>query len=155
MSNEVVVNRNSILQSVANWAGICGMSDANKEKVKAIADALADLVQKVGSTVKDGVSFEDLKVIPELIPPVMSLVENIPGLTGADKKQLAVEIIWIIYKAIDTWPDGTGNRIRIPEFLMNITGKTEEELEYTLVRSSASLLIELGHKYLFAKKDNC
>lgn len=126
------------------------------ERLQIILPQIEKIIGKIHTAVSDGIQMEDINILPELVEPVMLLVESVPGLKGAGKKQLAIETAWLIYKAADTGIDGKQNNFKVP--LLHYLSRyginmPEEKVERWAIEFVVGNLVELAHKYLFCKDD--
>jgi hypothetical protein len=75
--------------------------------IQAIADEAVDILA-------DGFQWEDVLSMYQIIGPLMNIAGDIEELDDKAKEQFVVDAVWLIYKTIDTYPDGESNRINIP-----------------------------------------
>ncbi len=73
------------------------------------------IVAKVLSEfVENGIWFEDVKFIGVAVGDIMMMAATIKKFTGGQKRQFVKDTIWLIYQAIDGYPDGDSNNLNVP-----------------------------------------
>jgi hypothetical protein len=107
--------------AVKDWDGIAanvdrsvsvpedaGIINEKLEEIVKIADDVIDIL-------KDGLQYSDAISFFEVVGPLMSLANTISEEWDEDKKdQFVVDAVYLIYKTVDTYPDGNQNNIDVP-----------------------------------------
>jgi hypothetical protein len=105
----------------------------------------AGMASDVVASVKDGFSITDIMLIAKLVPEIMGIAKDIEGVDGETKKQFVVDSVYLVYRSIDSGPDGKQNRIKVP-FLgwLSYVGITaaEEKIERTLLKLATEFAVE-------------
>ena len=114
------------------------------EKVHANMDEITKVIATVVDVFGDGLQLGDVSRIGEIIAPVMKLASSFKDYAGEDKKRFVVEVVWLVYRAVDTYPDGNHNNINIP-FVM---GGIERKLERGIIAFAASMAVDAVYKKL-------
>lgn len=113
------------------------------------------MANAVVAAIGDGFQFSDLSAFSKIIVRVMEIANEIGGMTGEEKRDFVVDVIWLLYHEIDTGPDGSANRIMVPGLnwlsAVGITS-TEEAVERYVLGMSTRFAIDTV--YPFFKKYN-
>lgn len=105
-----------------------------KENFPELAGMVAITLENIG----DGWRWRDLLSLATLIPGIMRMASKIKDLPGEKKKQFCVETVWLVYRAVDTYPDGSGNNINIPF----VFGRFEIALERKFIEFGTEVAVE-------------
>jgi hypothetical protein len=90
-------------------------------EIQAIADSAIDILA-------DGFQFTDVIAMFEFIGPLFKMASEIESLDKQQKEQFVVDAVWFIYKTVDTYPDGEGNRINVPILIGSMETAFEKKL---------------------------
>jgi len=116
--------------------------EVENDKFEAILPEIPAIVERVTAKLEDGFQFSDLIVLGEIVPDVMRIVDKFPNLTNAEKHELVVDALWVIYKTIDKYP-GDANNINIPILF----GGFEEKAEYFMIKVAIGTAIKAAYQY--------
>jgi hypothetical protein len=72
--------------------------------------------------------FTDVIAMFEFIGPLFKMASEIESLDKQQKEQFVVDAVWFIYKTVDTYPDGEGNRINVPILIGSMETAFEKKL---------------------------
>ena len=123
------------------------IEDTSYGKIKQQIPEFVELVDTIAPALADGLDFGDMVVLAQIVEPLMVIAGKVGDYTGKEKKQFVIDAIWLTYRTIDTYPDGTKNNINIP-FLW---GRGEERFERKIVTLAAGWAINGLYKRM--KKD--
>ena len=105
----------------------------------------AQMASDVVAATQDGFNLSDVMLIAKLIPEIMTIAKSIEGASGEDKKNFTVDAVYLIYRSVDSGPDGKQNRIKVPFIswlsFVGITS-TEEKVERALIKMATEFAIE-------------
>jgi len=118
------------------------MTPADVEKVNENLDGISELIETVEDVFGDGIQLSDVSRIGEIVGPAMSLAATFKDYEGEDKKRFVIDTVWLVYRAVDTFPDGNSNNINIP-FL---AGGFETKVEKILVEFAAGMAVNALYK---------
>jgi hypothetical protein len=108
-------------------------------------DEIVKIADQVVGIAKDGLQFSDIISCFEIIGPLMRLSDSVSKDWSDEKKdQFVVEVVYLIYQTIDTYPDGKQNNINIP-FLF---GKVEETFEQKVLEFATKAAIKALRSYI-------
>lgn len=124
------------------------MNDADAAKVREYSDDINGIIESVVDVFSDGLQLEDVTKIGEIVGPVMKLAASFNDYSGEEKKRFVQEVLWLVYRTVDTYPDGNRNNINIP-FVM---GSLELKLERGLLMFASGMAIDALYKRM--KKDD-
>ena len=94
------------------------------------------IVHKVVDAWSDGLNWNDLLVLGELVPDLMRFVSDFPA-SGPAKRKVVKDTIWAVYRALDTCPDGNQNNIDLPV----VFGALERKVEEMIVGFAVDMVI--------------
>lgn len=114
------------------------VSPENHEKVAANLATISSIVETVELAAEDGISWDDITVIGELVGPVMELASSFDDYEGMSKRQFVIEVIWLIYKTIDTYPNGNANNVNIPYLI----GPIERKFERAVIAFATGMAVD-------------
>jgi len=124
------------------------------ELMEKYADKFAEMAADVAEAVKDGLQITDLMLLGNLVPEIMKIASGIEGAEGEKKRQFVVDAVWLIYHSVDTGPDGTQNRIRVPgvSWLSKLGfTATEEKIERFILKLGTEFAINSAYSYMKEK----
>lgn len=113
------------------------VSPENHEKVRENLETISGIVQTVELAAEDGIGWDDMTVIGELVGPIMALASGFDDYEGLSKKQFVVEAVWLIYKTIDTYP-GNRNNVDVPYLI----GPFERKFERAVIGFAAGMAVD-------------
>jgi hypothetical protein len=105
-----------------------GMVFEDVQKVRENTGVINDIIKVVLDVFGDGLQLSDVTRIGEIVGPVMKLAASFKDYKGLDKKRFVIEVVWLVYRTVDTYPDGNRNNINIPFVMGSIERKLEERL---------------------------
>ena len=118
-----------------------GANEASPENVAKVNENIAE-VAKVVSTVEvaisDGLQWSDVSVIGKIVPDVMRMAAGFKDYGGLARRDFVIEVVWLVYRLVDTFPDGKRNNINIP-FL---AGSFERRMERAVVAFAAGMAVD-------------
>jgi len=123
------------------------MSSEDVTKVNENITNIVEMLDVVKDVFGDGIQLKDASRIGEIVAPVMKLAASFKDYKGEDKKRFVSEIVWLVYRAVDTYPDGNHNNINVP-FLF---GGIERKVERGFVTFAAGMAVDALYKRM--KKD--
>ena len=115
-----------------------GMSPKDTEKIKGNLDAVNEIIAIIVDVFGDGLQLSDITAVGKAVGPAMKLAAGFEDYEGADKKRFVVEVIWLVYRTVDTYPDGNHNNINVPW----VFGGIERKLEYAIVAFAAGMAVD-------------
>ena len=118
--------------------------DTESSIIKERLPEIYEAADKVVVNIKDGFSFSDLLILGEMVPEIMAMASKVEGFSNEDKHRFVVDAVWIVYKAIDTGPDGSQNRINIPVLFGNI----EVKFEYVFIKYVVGFAIKTVYPFI-------
>ena len=127
-----------MIERIENIVEHVGMESEDVEKVDGMVEEVAEIVGKVVPVIKDGLQWSDLGIIGKIVPDVMKLAARFDGYEGSDKKRFVVDVVWLIYRIVDTFPDGKRNNINLPVAM----GFLERRIERAVVSFAAGMAVE-------------
>ena len=131
-----------LIERIENAVGDLGIEQEDVAKVDERIEAVSEIVGRVVPVVKDGLQWSDLGVIGEVVPDVMRLAASFDDYEGEDKKRFVVNLVWTIYRIVDTFPDGKRNNIDLPLAM----GFLERRIERAVVSFAAGMAVEAAFK---------
>mgnify|MGYP006284256227 CR=1 FL=1 len=114
------------------------MAPEDAAKVRENVESINRIVSAVVDVFSDGLQLEDVTSIGKVVAPLMKLAAGFEDYEGLEKKRFVVEVVWLVYRAVDTYPDGNRNNINIP-FVM---GGVERRVERGLVSFAAGMAVD-------------
>lgn len=115
-----------------------GMQSEDVEKVHENLDQINAIIEIIVDVFGDGLQLSDITAIGKAVAPAMKLAATFEGYAGEDKKRFVVELVWLVYRTIDTYPDGNGNNINVPW----VFGSIERKLERAIVAFAAGMAVD-------------
>jgi hypothetical protein len=128
----------NLLADIVELAGSQEIAAEDAAKVNENIGILSGIVSKVELAVRDGLQWADLTVIGRIVPEVMRLAAGFSGYKGLDKRRFVIEVVWLVYRMIDTFPDGKRNNIDVPW----VAGPIERKLERAVVSFAAGMAVD-------------
>ena len=113
----------------------------NVELVDANIAEIAKATAVLGEAFGDGLQWSDITVLGEVVSPLMVLAANFDK-AGEDKKAFVVDVVWLVYRTIDTWPDGKRNNINLPF----VIGPLERRIERAVIAFAAGMAVDALYK---------
>jgi hypothetical protein len=110
----------------------------DRMKVNQNVGLILDVVKGVHEVFGDGLQLSDAAHIGKIVAPLMRLAASFLDYEGMDKRRFVSEVVWLVYKTIDTYPDGQRNNINIP-FLF---GVWERKIERGMVHFAAQMAVD-------------
>lgn len=107
-------------------------------------DEISSIASNVVNLLDDGFQWQDVIGFYYIVGPVMDIAKEISEYSGEDKEQFVVDTMWMIYQAVDTYPDGESNRINIPLLFGGLEKKFEKALIDFVTRSSVKAVYKFG-----------
>jgi hypothetical protein len=89
---------------------------------------LTEIVYSVVGSLADGFQWSDAVTLGKVVGPFMTLASTINDFTGEQKKQFVVDAVWLTYKTVDGYPDGTKNNINVPLLIGGLETKFERKI---------------------------
>jgi hypothetical protein len=86
----------------------------------------------------DGVQLSDFSNLGPVVAPLMRLAAEFENLDGSSKKAFVSEVVYMVYRIVDGWPDGKQNNINIPWLF----GGMEKGIEKTVCYFAAGMAVE-------------
>ena len=120
------------------------------------ANQFAEMAADVVEAVKDGLQISDLMILGTLVPDVMKIAAGIEGASGEEKRRFVVDAVWLVYHSVDTGPDGTQNRIKVPgaHWLSKLgMTATEEKIERFILKLGTEFAINAAYSYMKEKDE--
>ena len=114
-----------------------GDSEAYVSTVNANLDDILAIVEQVKDIFRDGIQLSDISAVGGIVPDIMKLVAAFDW-EGKDKKQFVIDVVWLIYQAVDTYPDGKQNNINLPV----VWGDLERRVERAIVVFGTSMAVD-------------
>lgn len=114
------------------------MTASDVEKVEQNSDKVEEVIGVVQGVFGDGLQLSDVTAIGNAVAPAMKLASGFKDYGGSDKKRFVVELVWLVYKTIDTYPDGKSNNINVPW----VFGTLESKLEHSIVTLAAGMAVD-------------
>ncbi len=105
-----------------------------QEHVAEIQELIAALIDVFG----DGVQISDMSKIGLIIEPLMKLAAAFSDYKGLDKRRFVIEVSWLVYRTVDTYPDGNRNNIDIPF----VFGPLERRVERIMVAFAVGMAMD-------------
>jgi hypothetical protein len=128
----------SLMESVVRMMKGQGVVEEDAEKVNSNIAELTAIMEKVEIAVNDGLQLSDITVIGEVVPYIMKLAAGFKDYQGEDKKRFVQEVVWLVYRSIDTMPDGKRNNIDVPW----VGGIFERKVERAVVTFAAGMAVD-------------
>jgi hypothetical protein len=127
-----------LLAKVMELAGKQEMEVEDVSKVNDNITDLATIIEKVELAAENGLQWEDITVIGHIVPNIMKLAAGFGDYEGLDKRRFVIEVVWLIYRIVDTFPDGKQNNINVPW----LAGSFERKLERAVVAFAAGMAVD-------------
>lgn len=115
-----------------------GMNSEDVAKVQENSEQVNAIIEIIMDVFGDGLQLSDITSLGKAIAPAMKLAAGFDDYQGADKKRFVIELVWLVYRTIDTYPDGNANNINIP-FVM---GTIERKIERGIVAFAAGMAVD-------------
>jgi hypothetical protein len=125
------------------------MTSEDAQKVREHTGEIHKIIEAVLDVFGDGLQLGDVTRIGEIVGPVMKLAASFQDYEGLEKKRFVIEVVWLVYRTVDTYPDGNRNNINIP-FVM---GGIERKLERGLVAFAAGMAVDALYKRMKASEE--
>jgi hypothetical protein len=129
-------------------------SVTNGAVLQKYSNEFSSMAADVVASLKDGYQLSDIYVFSKLVPEIMAMAKDISGMTGEDKRGFVVDAVWVIYHSVDTGPDGSQNRFKIPFLsLLSYIGikSSEEQVERFILKLITESAIDAAYSYLKEK----
>ena len=139
----------SIMESVVRMMRDQDIAEEDVAKVNLNMEELTEIMEKVKIAVNDGLQLSDISAIGEVVPLIMKLAAGFKDYQGEDKKRFVQEVVWLVYRAIDTLPDGKRNNIDIPW----VGGIFERKVERAVVTFAAGMAVDAVYKHMKAQNE--
>jgi hypothetical protein len=107
-------------------------------KVRENTDEINTIIEIIVDVFGDGLQLSDITAIGKAVGPAMKLAAGFDDYEGADKKRFVIELVWLVYRTIDTYPSGNSNNINIP-FVM---GTIERKIERGIITFAAGMAVD-------------
>jgi hypothetical protein len=114
----------------------------NQEKVRENMETISGIVSTVELAYEDGIGWDDITVIGELVGPIMNLASSFDDFEGLSRRQFVIEVVWLIYKTIDTYPDGNRNNVNVPYLI----GPIESRFERAIIAFATGMAVDALYK---------
>jgi len=114
------------------------MASEDQDKVYEHLTQIGDIVAAIKDIFSDGLQLSDATKVGQIVGPVMKLASSFKDYEGLGKKRFVSEVVWLVYRTIDTWPDGNHNNINIPF----VFGAIERKVERCFVVFAAGMAID-------------
>jgi hypothetical protein len=114
------------------------MASEDAQKVLEHVTEIQGLAVAVQDIFRDGLQLSDLSKLGTIVGPLMQLAASFEEYKGLDKKRFVTEAVWLVYRTIDTWPDGNHNNINVPF----VFGTFERKLERGVVCFAAGMAVD-------------
>jgi len=114
------------------------IKDEDVQKVREHTEEIHNIIGAVLDVFGDGLQLNDVTRIGEIVGPVMKLAASFKDYKGQEKKQFVIEVVWLVYRTVDTYPDGNHNNINIPF----VFGSIERKLERGILSFSAGMAVD-------------
>ena len=118
------------------------MTSEDVQKVREHTTELNRIIEAVLEVFGDGLQLEDVTKIGQIVGPVMKLAASFKDYAGTDKKRFVIEVVWLVYRTVDTYPDGNRNNINIPF----VFGSVERKLERGILSFAAGMAVDALYK---------
>jgi len=134
------------------WSGalsglLSGLESTKKPVIEEHMDEISSIADNVIDLLKDGFQWSDVVGFYKVIGPIMDIAKNIDQYGNEQKEQFVVDVMWIIYQGIDTYPDGESNRINIPVLFGGMEKKFEEKMVDMITRSAVKAVYSFGKQH--------
>lgn len=116
----------------------CGMSGGDVDKVNDNIEKVEKIIEIVLDVFGDGLQLSDITALGKAVAPAMVLAKGFDDYDGADKKRFVTELVWLVYRTVDTYPDGNGNNINVPWAF----GGIETRIERFMVTFAAGMAVD-------------
>jgi len=131
------------------WEKILGKlikesNPANKSVFEDNLPAISTVAEDVVDILSDGFQIEDIAGFCKVVGPIMEMAKDISDLSKKEKEQFVVDTVWMIFHAVDTYPDGEGNRINVPILFGGLERKFEKKMVDLATRSAVKAIYEFG-----------
>jgi hypothetical protein len=120
------------------------LPDSDILKIEEHIDEIVDIANSVIGIIDNKIEFGDLSKIGDVVEPLMTIASSFSEYKGEDKKRFVTEVVWLIYRAIDTYPDGNRNNINIPF----VVGILERKIERAIIVTATSIIVDVIHRRL-------
>ena len=117
---------------------VIDLEPEDREQVDKNSDQICKLIQSFVDIFGDGLQWTDFSKIGSIIAPLMTLAASFKDYRGKDKKRFVSEVMWLIYRVVDTYPNGNGNNINLPF----VFGTFERKLERYMITFATEMAIE-------------
>lgn len=137
------------IQSIVETTFETVSSEMVPEDIERVRDHMTIIVELIASVDKvfgDGLQWDDITHIGEIVSPLMKLASSFYEYEGLDKKRFVIEVMWLVYRTIDTYPDGNRNNINIPLAI----GVWERRIERAVISLSVGMAVEALYKRMKA-----
>ena len=118
------------------------VNESHSELVTANIDTITEIVAELEHVFGDGLQWSDVTGLGECVAPIMKLASGFDELEGQDRKDFVIEVVWLAYKTVDGYPDGTKNNVNLPW----IGGAFETKVEKTVIKFAASFAVDALYK---------
>jgi hypothetical protein len=129
--------RESLSKAIGLIGDAGGVSAQNLAEMGEQQEKLLAIVVTVGDIFGDGLQLSDVAAVGKVVPDIMKLVKDLDW-PGSDKKEFVIDAVWLVYKTVDTYPDGKQNNVNIP-FLM---GSWETKVERAFISFAAGMAVD-------------
>jgi hypothetical protein len=146
MSEEKTVDVRAVVEKVLALVK-SDMPAEDITKVNENVDTIAALVTTIKDVFGKGLNVGAMSRVGELVAPLMLVAAGFKDYKGADKKRFVTEVLWLVYRVVDTYPDGKRNNIKIPF----VFGFIERRVERWAITLAAGIAIDALYKRM--KKD--
>ena len=108
------------------------------EKINENIDEVIRVVTQVCDLIKEGPELSDVSKIGQAVAPAMKWASEFKEYEGEQKRQFVIDLVWLIYRTIDTLPDGKGNNVNIPI----VFGSLERRAERAFVHFAVGVAVD-------------
>ena len=115
-----------------------GMASEDAAKVYEHLEQITAIIGEVQDVFGDGFQLADMTKLGKIVAPVMMMAASFKDYEGMSKKRFVTEVVWLVYRMVDTWPDGNHNNINIPF----VFGIIERKLERGFVVFAAGMAVD-------------
>jgi hypothetical protein len=129
--------------AIKDWDGIAATMERSlegSENSSVINEKLEDIVKIADDVIdilKDGWQYSDIVDFFEVVGPLLKIADEInEDWDEAKKDQFMVDTIYLIYKTVDTYPDGKQNRINIPVLFGGLEEGFEKKMLEFMTRAA-------------------
>jgi len=107
-------------------------------KVNENMQAILETVDIFHDIFGDGLQLTDVAKVGKAVEPLMKLAAGLEGYRGEDKRRFVTEMVWLMYRLVDTYPDGKHNNVNLP-FVM---GGLERKVERMIIGFAANMVVD-------------